>query len=206
MLGPDARRLWDQAANGRGPFSRLALDAPFHDKAPALRITNVSSGTTQLHSGGLAKEFSDPDRTVDSWFRDDLGDYYDCWEGPPPVHSWLDGLHDSAAVLFPHARSLRTSCDFLVTEPNGYHDGPAHSVIAYLPGTCVEYAGKMWPERVEVQKIPREEDLDPSRVYAFRKIVQELLIPAGVVDMAALASRGGGPRFLHAMWTLYENC
>ena len=98
MLGPDARRLWDQAANGRGPFSRLALDAPF------------------------------------------------------------------------------------------------------------QYAGKMWPERVEVQKIPREEDLDPSRVYAFRKIVQELLIPAGVVDMAALASRGGGPRFLHAMWTLYEHC
>ena len=46
MLGPDARRLWDQAANGRGPLSRLALDAPFHDKAPALRITNVSSGTT----------------------------------------------------------------------------------------------------------------------------------------------------------------
>ena len=45
----------------------------------------------------------------------------------------------------------------------------------------------MWPERTEVQKIPREEDLDPSRVYAFRKIVQELLIPAGVVDMAALA-------------------
>ena len=78
--------------------------------------------------------------------------------------------------------------------------------IAYLPGTCVEYAGKMWPERTEVQKIPREEDLDPSRVYAFRKIVQELLIPAGVVDMAALASRGGGPRFLHAMWTLYEHC
>ena len=62
----------------------------------------------------------------------------------------------------------------------------------------------MWPERTEVQKIPREEDRDPSRVYAFRKIVQELLIPAGVVDMAALASRGGGPRFLHAMWTLYE--
>ena len=59
----------------------------------------------------------------------------------------------------------------------------------------------MWPERTEVQKIPREEDLDPSRVY-FRK----LLIPAGVVDMAALASRGGGPRFLHAMWTLYEHC
>ena len=53
----------------------------------------------------------------------------------------------------------------------------------------------MWPERTEVQKIPREEDLDPSRVYAFRKIVQELLIPAG-----------GGPRFLHAMWTLYEHC
>ena len=45
-----------------------------------------------------------------------------------------------------------------------------------------------------------------SRVYAFRKIVHELLIPAGVVDMAALASRGGGPRFLHAMWTLYEHC
>ena len=65
----------------------------------------------------------------------------------------------------------------------------------YLPGTCVEYAGKMWPERTEVQKIPREEDLDPSRVYAFRKFVQELLIPAG-----------GGPRFLHAMWTLYEHC
>ena len=60
----------------------------------------------------------------------------------------------------------------------------------------------MWPERTEVQKIPREEDLDPSRVYAFRK----LLIPAGVVDMAALASRGGGPRFLHAMGTLYEHC
>jgi hypothetical protein len=60
----------------------------------------------------------------------------------------------------------------------------------------------MWPVRTEVQKIPREEDLDPSRVYAFRK----LLIPAGVVDMAALASRGGGPRFLHAMWTLYEHC
>ena len=57
----------------------------------------------------------------------------------------------------------------------------------------------MWPERTEVQKISREEDLNPSRVYAFRKIVQELLIPAGVVDMAALASRGGGPRFLHAM-------
>ncbi len=55
---------------------------------------------------------------------------------------------------------------------------------------------------VALQKIPREEDLDPSRVYAFRK----LLIPAGVVDMAALASRGGGPRFLHAMWTLYEHC
>ena len=73
-------------------------------------------------------------------------------------------------------------------------------------GTCVEYAGKMWPERTEVQKIPREEDLDPSRVYAFRKIVQELLIPAGIVDMEALASFGGGPRFLHAMWTLYENC
>ena len=54
----------------------------------------------------------------------------------------------------------------------------------------------MWPERTEVQKIPRE----------FRKLVQELLIPAGVVDMAALASRGGGPRFLHAMWTLYEHC
>ena len=46
----------------------------------------------------------------------------------------------------------------------------------------------------------------PSRVYAFRKHVQALLIPAGVVDMAALASRGGGPRFLHAMWTLYEHC
>ena len=58
----------------------------------------------------------------------------------------------------------------------------------------------MWPERTEVQKIPREEDLDPSRVYAFRKFVQELLIPA------AVASRGGGPRFLHAMWTLYEHC
>ena len=41
----------------------------------------------------------------------------------------------------------------------------------------------MWPERTEVQKVPREEDLDPSRVYAFRK----LLILAGVVDMAALA-------------------
>ena len=37
----------------------------------------------------------------------------------------------------------------------------------------------MWPERTEVQKIPREEDLDPSRVYATRKIVQELLIPGG---------------------------
>ena len=60
----------------------------------------------------------------------------------------------------------------------------------------------MWPERTEVQKIPREEDLDPSGVYVFRK----LLIPAGVVDMAALASRGGGPRLLHAMWPLYEHC
>ena len=58
----------------------------------------------------------------------------------------------------------------------------------------------MWPERVEVQEIPREDELDPARVYAFRKIVQELLIPA------AVASRGGGPRFLHAMWTLYEHC
>ena len=82
----------------------------------------------------------------------------------------------------------------------------ASSKILASYGACAEYAGKMWPERTEVQKIPREEDLDPSRVYAFRKIVQELLIPAGVVDMAALASRGGGPRFLHAMWTLYENC
>ena len=33
MLGPDARRLWDQAASGRGPLSRLALDAPFQEKA-----------------------------------------------------------------------------------------------------------------------------------------------------------------------------
>ena len=64
----------------------------------------------------------------------------------------------------------------------------------------------MWPERTEVQKTPREEDLDPSRVYAFRKFVQELLIPAGIVDMEALASFGGGPRFLHAKWTLYECC
>ena len=52
----------------------------------------------------------------------------------------------------------------------------------------------MWPERTEVQKIPREEDLDPSRVYAFRKIVQELLIPAGVVDMAALACAAAAAR------------
>ena len=51
----------------------------------------------------------------------------------------------------------------------------------------------MWPERTEVQKIPREEDLDPSRVYAFRKFVQALLIPAGVVDMAALARRPAIP-------------
>ncbi len=64
-----------------------------------------------------------------------------------------------------------------MTEPDGYQDGPAHSVIAYLPGTRVEYSGKMWPERVEVQEIPREDELDPARVYAFRKIVQELLIP-----------------------------
>ena len=115
-------------------------------------------------------------------------------------------MHHSARVLFPHARSLRTSCAIHVTELNGYQDGPAHSVYAYLPGTRVEYSGKMWPERVEVQEIPREDELDPARVYAFRKIVQELLIPAGIVDMAALASFGGGPRFLHARWTLYECC
>ena len=91
-------------------------------------------------------------------------------------------------------------------EREGYGEPCDVTSLSLSYGACVEYAGKMWPERTEVQKIPREEDLDPSRVYAFRKFVQELLIPAGVVDMAALASRGGGPRFLHAMWTLYEHC
>ena len=36
-------------------------------------------------------------------------------------------------------------------------------------------------------------EIDPSRVYAFRKFVQALLIPAGVVDMAALARRPAIP-------------
>ena len=61
MVGPDARRLWKQAASdpfsSLGPF-RLALDAPFQ-------------------SPGLVRkrEFSDPDMTVKKWYMEALASF-----------------------------------------------------------------------------------------------------------------------------------
>ena len=65
------------------------------------------------------------------------------------------------------------------------------------PWAAADADGGTWPLWAEYLDL--EGDGDPWRT----RVLFERLLAPGETD---LASRGGGPRFLHAMWTLYEHC
>ena len=77
---------------------------------------------------------------------------------------------------------------------------PNFRAYASLPSIYASYSGTMNDDagQCDSYKVPHLDDVDPLELYGFRKIVQDLLIPAGIVDLKALAERGNRPRLLYA--------